>query len=97
MIVRTDLPLPHLVCQAVHSAISVGISYGYGGVEQPHLVICAASGEEELLAEFERAKAEGVPVCLFREEDMGDAPTAFATAPLSKAQRRALRHLKLLR
>jgi hypothetical protein len=85
--------------QIAHAAIAAERAFGPPAEESPHpnLVVCAVADEAELLAEFERLKGVGIPVALWREEDMEGAATALGTAPLNRRQKREMRRYRLLR
>ncbi len=96
MIVRRDLPQPHLTVQACHAAIAA--THTFGKHPQPHLVLCGVDDEPSLLALFDRLKAQGVPCCSYNEPDFaGDQLTAVATAALHGDERAPLRSLPLLK
>lgn len=97
VIVRADIPAPHLTVQASHAAIASERVYGEPHKPHPNLVVCTLPDEQSLDSFFNRLKEIGIPVCAWREEDMGGSLTAVATGPLRGEQRRPLRNLKLLR
>lgn len=95
MVVRNDLPQPHLTVQACHAAIAA--THSFGSHPCPHLVLCAVDNEVELNDLFNRLKEKGVKCCSFNESDfVGDPITAIATAPLHGKERTPLRNLKML-
>lgn len=71
-------------------------SFGLPGDRHPHLVVCGVPDEPSLVAAFNRLKEQGVPCCLWTEEDMGGEATAAGTAPLAGDARRPLRRFRLL-
>lgn len=86
MFVRTDLPLAQQIVQAVHAAYEAGRDYAR---EEPYsdqrfsVVICQIPNEQKLLFEYERLKRNGTVSTLFREPDIGNQATAFATEPVA--------------
>lgn len=96
VLTRSDLPHPHLTVQVAHAAIAATHAFGEPDQTHPHLVVCVVPDEGSLLTAFNRLKGSGVPCCGYHEDDMGDALTAVATAPLRGSQRKPLRRLKLL-
>lgn len=97
VITRKDLPQPHVSVQVAHAAIAATHAYGDPAKTHPHLVVCAVADEAELDREFNRLKELGVPVCAWTEDDMGDAMTAIATAPLTGKERNPMGRYPLLR
>ena len=95
VIVRKDLPLPHLVVQAIHAAIAA--TYSFGKHPQPHVVLCGVDNEQELKEAFEKLKGQGVVCCSYTEPDFGGQMTAIATGLLRGEQRKPLRRFKLLK
>ena len=97
VVVRADVPQPHLSVQAAHAAVAATFAYGDARKSHPNLVLCTVPDEQALLDEFERLKEAGVPVVLWREEDMDGQATALATGPLRGKQRRELCQFALLK
>lgn len=96
VIVRTDLPQPHLTVQAAHAAIAATHSFNVANRTHPHLVVCGVANENELNGLFNRLKEQGVPCCGWYEDDMNDSLTAVATGALRGCDRKPLKRLKLL-
>lgn len=97
IVVRQDLPHPHLSVQAAHAAIAATLTFGEPTQSHPHLVLCRARDEQDLNALFNSLKEQGVPCCAWYEDDLDDSLTALATAPLRGPERKPLRNLPLLR
>lgn len=97
VIVRADLPHPILTVQANHGAIAAERAFGQPHRPHPNLVVCTVPDERALIDQFESLKQQGVPCCLWREEDLDGSATAIGTGPLRGDARRPLRRLKLLR
>lgn len=66
-------------------------------ITHPHLVVLSVASEPSLQAAFNRLKDQGVPCCAYMEDDMANAMTAVATAPLRGEARKPLRGFPLLR
>ena len=97
VLVRRDLPHPHLSVQIGHAVLAATNAFGNPNVTHPNLVICAVDNEQQLADAFNRLKDAGVPCCSWSEEDMGGELTAVATGMLQGEQRRHLRGFRLLR
>ncbi len=96
-ITRRDLPQPHATVQVAHAILAATNAFiGGTPIHHPHLVVCAVEDEAALEACFNALKDAGVPCCAWMEDDMEDALTAIATAPLYGDARRPLRRLPLL-
>lgn len=96
VLVRMDLPLPHLAVQAIHGAIAATNTFGEPNKTHPNLVLCRVDNEAALLTAFNRLKAADVRCCAWYEPDQGDTLCAVATAPLRGEQRKPLRRFRLL-
>lgn len=96
VLVRTDLPWPHLAVQAIHGAIAATNTFGEPNKTHPNLVLCRMENESALLAAFNRLKSANVRCCAWYEPDQGDTLTAIATAPLREDQRKPLKRFRLL-
>ena len=96
MIVRRDLPEPHRAVQACHAILAATNTFGDPRRTHPHLVLCGIQDEPALADFFEGLKLAGVPCCAWYEDDMRNALTAVATAPLMGKERKMLRKLPLL-
>lgn len=96
VLVRADLPHPHLTIQAAHAVLAATISYGQPTARHPNLVILTVPDERALDAEFERLKEAGIPAVCWDEDDMGGQRTAVATGLLQGLERRHFRRFKLL-
>jgi hypothetical protein len=86
VLVRTDLPLPQQIVQAVHAAHEAGRSFPCDGT--PSVVVCRTPSEATLLREGDKLAMLGIPTTIFREPDIGDEATALATAPVDISTRR---------
>ncbi len=97
IVTRNDLPRNHLTVQVAHAAIAATILWGFLSPIHPHLVVLAVENEEELKREYDRLRSQGIPVSPYFEDDMDNAMTAIATAPLHGQARKAFRKLNLLK
>ena len=97
VVVRTDLPHPHLSVQIAHSVLAATHAYGNPNVRHPNLVVCAVDNEKELNDVFNNLKDQGVPCVGWSEEDMNNELTAIATGLLRGKERKPFRDFKLLR
>lgn len=94
VLVRRDLPPVQMAVQACHACLHAGPLAG-DLVDPPHLVLCAVASLEDLQGWARRLTDLGVPFHLFLEPDLGNAPTALATIPVT--DRRPFRALPLVR
>jgi hypothetical protein len=76
--------------QAAHASIDASRLFLSAEQSHPHLVVCAVSGERDLLAAADRLERAGIRFTIFREPDRNDEATAIATEPLCGERRRAL-------
>ena len=97
LIVREDLPHPHLSVQASHAAYAVALAYGSPHQTHPNLVLCSVADEAALNDAFNALKDAGVKCCGWYEDDMGNALTAVAAGPVRGAGRKPMKRFKLLR
>jgi hypothetical protein len=95
VLVRTDLPVPQQLVQAVHAAYEAGKHLAGDGSEIDSAVVCNVRNEEELLKAEHRLHLDGIRTVLFREPDIGDEATALATEPLDPSRRRPLSRYQL--
>lgn len=94
VVVRTDLPLSQQLCQAVHAAHEAGIRFGNpNGISS--VVVCSVPNEQRLISELERIESKGIKTTLFREPDIDNQATAFATEPIFGNYRRAFSKLEM--
>lgn len=94
MVVRTDLSIPQQLCQAVHAAHESGIKFG----NPDHItsvVICGVPNEGSLISELEKTESKGIKTILFREPDINNQATAFATEPITSNSRKVFSKLNL--
>lgn len=94
MVVRTDLSIPQQLCQAVHAAHESGIKFG----NKDHItsvVVCSVPNESSLISELEKTESRGIKTILFREPDINNQATAFATEPIPNNNRKIFSKLKL--
>lgn len=94
---RDDLSRVYGAVQACHAAIGGGQFLIPKDIPHPHLVLCKASSEDELLKISRRLDAEGVRHYLFSEPDIGDQNTALITEPVYGDKRRAFRRYQCVR
>lgn len=92
---RQDLTLAQQLVQAAHATHEVALQYPYRADQPSSLVLIGVPSEHELLRNVARLEGLGIPLTLFREPDLGDAATAFATAPIIGGNRRLFRDHKL--
>lgn len=95
-ITRMDLPHPHLTVQVAHAVLAATNAFGRPHQTHPHLIVCAVADEQALAEAFNELKDAGVPCCGWYEDDMANALTAVATAPLRHDARRPLKGFRLL-
>jgi hypothetical protein len=73
--------------QAIHAAIEAARLFLPPHESHPHLVLCRAASERELLAAADRLDRAGIRFTLFHEPDCQNQATALATEPLSSDRR----------
>ena len=95
--VRTDLPAAQQTVQAIHAAYEAGIKFGIDNSLIDSVVVCSANSEEELNKIGSKLRRHDIPLVEFREPDIGNQLTAFATGPLQKHQRKRLSSYKMWR
>lgn len=98
VLVRTDLSKSQQAVQATHAAIEAtrkGLITS--DIDHPHLVLCEAKSEYDLLLKANILDDKSIRYEVFREPDIGNEVTAIATEPLTNEQRKKLGFLKLLR
>ena len=95
--VREDLTPSQQAVQACHACIDVARTLfpHYEGV--PFLVLCGLRDEKQLVDAFERIKNLGIKCQKFREPDLDNQTTAFATGLVSGDDRRLFRKYRLLK
>lgn len=94
MVVRTDLSIPQQLCQAVHAAHESGIKFG----NPDHItsvVICGVPNEDSLISILSKTESKGIKAVLFKEPDINNQATAFATEPITNDNRKIFSNLKL--
>jgi hypothetical protein len=96
VLVRTDLPATQIVVQAIHAAIEAFSAILTPDSEHPHLVVCAVSSEERLLAAADFLFRHEIRHAVFREPDRANEATALATEPLSGDRRRLMERFRCL-
>lgn len=82
--------------QVAHAAIASTFAFGEPDCTHPNLVVCTVADEHELASVFNRLKEQDVRCCAWYEDDMGNALTAIATAPLRGVERKPMKRFKLL-
>lgn len=93
--VRKDLSLPQQICQAVHAAYESGLHLAEPTTKTHFTVVCQVPNEESLLkAQFD-VEQKGIRTVLFREPDIGNQATAFATEPIGFELKRKLSKYEL--
>ena len=86
VLVRTDLPLPQQLVQAVHASHEAGKLHAQGNPYDDRIfsvVVCQVPSEYHLMKAYDRIKNRGIEVSLFREPDIDNQATALATEPVS--------------
>ncbi len=83
--------------QASHAACEAGIHLLSSDINHPHFVLLGVNNEADLIEQFELIKQKGFPVVIFREEDLGNSPTALASGPIFQEDRKFFRRLKLIK
>lgn len=97
MFVRTDIPIPQQLCQAVHAAHEAGIHLASKEAGISSVVVCSIKSEQDLLkAEYKLAQ-HGIKSIMFREPDIDNQATALATEPITAELRRFLSSYPLWR
>jgi hypothetical protein len=99
--VRQDLSPEYQLVQAAHAAAKMGHRLGQGGIEEEQFdgLYFSVIGVEDQFAlgkAMADVQSRGHTVYLFREPDIGDQPTAFASEPIRADARRGLRSYKRL-
>ena len=89
--VRSDLPLPQQIVQAVHATFEASKQHTlwdrYDDTTYSTVVL-EVPNERELIRAYDRI-SQHVECSLFREPDLNNQATAFATEPVSEWQRKA--------
>ena len=96
MLVRSDLPQPHLSVQACHAVLAATNAYGRPLATHPNLVLCAVA-PEDMEREFNRLKDCGVACVGWYEPDFGGVLTAVATGLVCGEGRKEFRGYRLVR
>lgn len=94
--VRRDLTPSQIAVQACHACIEATRDLFPQYKEVPFLVLCGVRNEQHLVDAFLRTKSLGVKCKLFREPDLDDQATAFATELVSGDSRHIFRKYQLL-
>jgi hypothetical protein len=94
-VVRQDLPIEQQIVQAVHAAHESGIYLSPPTGQTTSVVVCSVKSEQQLLNTLDRVESRGIKTILFREPDIGNEATAFATEPIPSHQRHMLKNLQL--
>jgi hypothetical protein len=94
VVVRADLSIPQQLCQAVHAAHESGIRFGNPN-DISSVVVCSVPDETSLLLEQEKVESKGIKTILFREPDINNQATAFATELIPSNYRKVFSKLVL--
>jgi hypothetical protein len=86
---------PSPFVQACHAAMESTKKYEWK--EHPHLVICGVKDEKRLIHEYNKLLNVGIKLIEWREPDLDNQLTAFATGPISGADRWHFRNFQLLK
>lgn len=98
VLVRGDLPPPQRSVQAIHAAVeATRLGLIPPEIQHPHLVLCKARNEHDLLKQADYLSRCGIKYALFIEPDIGNQHTALATQPISGEQRRLLKKFQLVK
>jgi len=96
--VRKDLTPAQIAVQACHAVIEMTRdSLIPSGIDHPSVIICGVDSESKLLNALEYAQSAGIECRLFREADLDDEATAFATEPVYGSQRRLFKKFQLVK
>jgi hypothetical protein len=82
------------MCQCAHAAHESGIRFGDSN-SISSIVVCSVPDERHLISELERIESKGIKTILFREPDIENQATAFATEPIFGTDRKAFSKLEL--
>ena len=93
MVVCQDLSLPQQAVQACHACISAGRDLIR--IQEPYLALLTVPTRYDLIAMSAKLHKAGIAHRVFREEDLDGRPTALATRPVSKKERKHFRKLPL--
>jgi hypothetical protein len=96
--VRSDLSPPQQAVQACHAVQELTRQghFAPDGVT-PNLVLLEARDEADLVSWWRSCVPGEPPSVIFYEPDLGDAATAWAVGPVAGADRKAFRHMPLLK
>ena len=81
--------------QAIHAGIASARELIPSDVQHPNLVLLTVPDKAALLEAAHGCVRAGVPFRMFREADMGNEPTAFATAPINGKGRKHFKEFPL--
>jgi hypothetical protein len=96
VLVRNDLSKAQQAVQSAHAAIESSRRYLKEGDEHPSVILCSVKNENKLMKYAKHFEDIGVDHVLFREPDIGNAPTALASRPLVGKDRQAFSRFQLL-
>lgn len=96
IITRRDLPLPQQFVQAGH-AIWQSSQANRDLADHPHFCLCAVKDENRLKHDFNKLQEKNIKLYPFYESDLDNQLTAFATGPISGADRWHFRNFQLLK
>jgi len=91
VVVRKDLPFAQIAVQAIHAAT---ISISEPVPENLHVVLCEARDERHIHKIINRLTRKGVNIYVFKEPDIDNQVTAFASQIVT--DRRTFKNLRLL-
>ena len=94
---REDLSPVYGTVQACHAAIGGGQFLISKDIPHPHIVLCRATSEADLLKIAKRLESEDVLHYLFSEPDIGNQYTSLITQPIFGEQRRLFRRYQCFR
>jgi hypothetical protein len=96
VLVRQDLSAGQQVVQACHAVAGATSAFPHPDSEQPHLVLLGVPDEPTLQRALELTQQHGIRCRAFREADLDNQLTAFATEPIRGPLRRRFRRYRLL-
>jgi hypothetical protein len=93
--VRTDLPLPQQVIQAIHAAYESAGMFDDNTSTTHSLVLCQIKSEKDLIKTSNRLDYYGIQHHIFKEPDIQNQQTALCTEPVTQDQRSLFSKYKL--
>jgi Peptidyl-tRNA hydrolase PTH2 len=94
--VRKDLSSSQQVVQAGHALIEATRAFQIGDDVHPNVIVFGVKSEAKLMSLAQRVQEQGVKIQMFREPDIGDQMTSFATEPVIGERREIFKKYQLL-